>query len=166
MNRARLDRCRKLPFSNEWVLYSVYCWRFGCEVGRESSKLTGLVRSQLQADNATIELHLEDISSPGSFSSYYHLSRNISFRPLTLSPSSFVFNSGESPGSSRSTRLPFLPRLSLRLASLLVDTILFLQRLITECGVSPTKVAELVQELPPKDFANIRESRPRFFLLS
>lgn len=30
-----------------------------------------------------------------------------------------------------------------------------LQRLITECGVSPTKVAELVQELPPKDFANI-----------
>jgi hypothetical protein len=32
------------------------------------------------------------------------------------------------------------------------------QRLITECGVSPTKVAELVQELPPKHFADICSS--------
>ena len=29
-----------------------------------------------------------------------------------------------------------------------------LQRLITECGVSPHKVQELVQELPPKQFAD------------
>jgi hypothetical protein len=56
------------------------------------------ILEKLQADSATIELHLEDISNPAEN----------------------------------------------------------LQRLITECGVSPTKVAELVQELPPKDFANIR----------
>lgn len=29
-----------------------------------------------------------------------------------------------------------------------------LQRLITDCGVSPHKIAELVQELPPKPFAD------------
>jgi len=29
-----------------------------------------------------------------------------------------------------------------------------LQRLITDCGVSPHKVQELVQELPPKHFAD------------
>lgn len=29
-----------------------------------------------------------------------------------------------------------------------------LQRLITDCGVSPHKVQELVLELPPKDFAD------------
>lgn len=29
-----------------------------------------------------------------------------------------------------------------------------LSKLITECGVSPHKVAELVQELPPKHFAD------------
>ena len=29
-----------------------------------------------------------------------------------------------------------------------------LQRLITDCGVSPHKVQELIQELPPKPFAD------------
>lgn len=61
----------------------------------------------------------------------------------------------------RRVRLLPTPRAILRLA--LADPVAparraaaeNLQRLITECGVSPTKVAELVQELPPKDFANI-----------
>lgn len=70
-------------------------WRAGAD------GYSRFILTQLQADNATIELHLEDISSPGSLFFYRHPSAHILFVVLMLFSSSNLPNSRESSGSSR-----------------------------------------------------------------